>query len=282
MNATDIVKDINRLVSLPEVCSRLHELLEDPRKNVSDIARLITQDADLTARLLRIANSSMYGYSGRIQSLERAISVIGTSELMVLVLATSSVMTFPKIPGEFFNMASFWRHSVYCGVVAKLLAQRCHVLHPERLFIAGLLHDIGLLALCVSRADLARNVMDTVHESGQATHVIEQIQLGFDHTDVGSELLKKWGLPKGLQAAVNGHHQPGQVKEHALDAAIVHIATAFTHIAEDGDEENDLHRVDPAAWRLTGLNESVMDSVLLEAGPLFDEFLGIILPSHYR
>jgi len=157
MNATDIVKDINRLVSLPEVCHRLHELLEDPRKNSTDIARLIAQDADLTARLLKIANSSLYGYGGRINSLERAISLIGTSELLVLVLATSSVMTFPKIPGEFFNMASFWRHSVYSGVVARLLAQRCHVLHPERLFIAGLLHDIGLFALCVSHAGLARN-----------------------------------------------------------------------------------------------------------------------------
>jgi len=282
MNATDIVKDINRLVSLPEVCYRLHDLLEDPRKNVSDISRLISQDADLTARLLKIANSSMYGYSGRIDSLERAISIIGTSELLVLVLATSSVMTFPKIPGEFFNMASFWRHSTYCGVVAKLLAHRCHILHPERLFIAGLLHDIGTLALCVSHPDMARKVMDTVHESGQATHVIEQIQLGFDHTDVGAELLKKWGLPEGLQAAVSGHHQPGQVKEHALDAAIIHIATSFTHIAESGEDENDLHHVDPAAWQLTGLDESVMDKVLLDAGPQFDELLSIILPSHYR
>lgn len=282
MNATDIVKDINRLVSLPEVCYRLHDLLEDPRMDISDIARLISQDADLTARLLKIANSSMYGYSGRIDNLERAITVIGTSELLILVLATSSVMTFPKIPGEFFNMASFWRHSVYCGVVARLLAQRCHVLHPERLFVAGLLHDIGLLALCVSRADLARNVMDTVHESGQAMHVIEQIQLGFDHTDVGSELLKKWGLPEGLQAAVNGHHQPDQVKKHALEAAIVHIATAFTHIAENGEDENDLHRVELAAWQLTGLEESIIDEVLLEAGPQFDELLGIILPRLYH
>lgn len=282
MNASDIVKDINRLVSLPEVCTRLHELLEDPRKNVSDIARLISQDADLTARLLKIANSSMYGFSGRIDSLERAIAVIGTSELLVLVLATSSIMTFPKIPGEFFNMASFWRHSVYCGVVARLLAQRCHVLHPERLFIAGLLHDIGLLALCVSRADLARNVLDTVQESGQATHVIEQIQLGFDHTDVGAELLKKWGLPEGLQDAVDGHHQPGQVKTHALEAAIVHIATCFTHIAENGEDESGLHHVDPAAWQLTGLDASIIDDVLLEAGPEFDELLGIIIPRHYH
>jgi HD-like signal output (HDOD) protein len=282
MNATDIVKDIDKLFSLPEVCYRLHELLEDPHNNVSDIARLISQDADLTARLLKIANSSMYGFSGRIDSLERAISVIGTNQLLILVLATSSVMTFPRIPGEFFNMASFWRHSAYCGVVARLLAQRCHVLHPERLFVAGLLHDIGLLALCVSHADLARNVMDTVHESGQAMHVIEQIQLGFDHTDVGSELLKKWGLPEGLQAAVRGHHQPGQVKNHALEAAIVHIATAFTHIAEDDSDENDLHHVDPAAWQLTGLENSIMDEVLREAGPQFDELLGVIIPRQYH
>lgn len=282
MDAAEIVKDVNRLVSLPEVCHRLNELLEDPRKNISDIARLIAQDADLTARLLKIANSSMYGFSGRITSLERAVSVIGTSELLILVLATSSIMTFPKIPGEFFNMASFWRHSVYCGVVARLLAKRCHVLHPERLFIAGLLHDIGLLALCVSRADLARKVLDTVHESGQALHVIEQIQLGFDHTDIGSELLKKWGLPEGLQDAVNGHHQPGLARQSPLDAAIIHIATAFTHIAEDQEDDSELHHVDPIAWQLSGLDASSMDEVLREAGPEFDELLGIILPSNYR
>ena len=281
MNAHDIVKDISRLVSLPEVCSRLHEMLDNPRHSVPDIAQLISQDTDLAARLLKLANSSLYGFSGRIDNLSRAVNIVGTSELLVLIIATSSVMTFNKIPGDLFNMASFWRHSVYSAVVARQLAKRCNVLHPERLFIAGLLHDIGQLALCYNHAKLGKSILEAVQQSGQPVHIVEQEQLGFDHADTGAALLKLWGLPKTLQLAIAGHHQLHRAGENAHDAAIIHIASAFTHVAEDSDDGY-LESIDPLAWRLTGLDKSIIDDILQTAGPEFDEMLNIIVPSAYK
>lgn len=281
MNAQDLVKDVNRLVSLPEVCNRLHEMLDSSHHSIPDIAQVICQDTDLTARLLKIANSSMYGFSGRIDNLSRAVTIVGTSELLVLVLAASSVMTFSKIPGDLFNMASFWRHSVYSAVVARQLAKRCNVLHPERLFISGLLHDIGQLALCYNHAGLARDILETVQQTGKPMHIVEQEKLGFDHAETGAALMKLWGLPEALQRAIAGHHQPGRVGEDALDASIIHIASAFTHVAEDDDEEY-LENIDPLAWKLTGLDKTIFEDTLLAAGPEFDEMLSIIVPSIYK
>ena len=122
-------------------------MLEDPNVTAKAIGKVMSQDTGLTARLLKIVNSSFYGFTSKIETVSRAVTVIGLRELRGLVLAASAIETFSKIPTEIFNMVRFWRHSVYCGVVAQLLAERCNVLHSERLFVAGLLHDIGKLVV---------------------------------------------------------------------------------------------------------------------------------------
>ena len=115
MQVSELVQDVNKLVSLPEVCTRIHQMLEDPRYTSKDIGHVLSQDVDLTARLLKIVNSSFYGFPARIDTINRAITVVGNSELLVLVLATSAVMTFKNIPADLMNMATFWRP---CAVIA--------------------------------------------------------------------------------------------------------------------------------------------------------------------
>jgi len=281
MNAVDLVKDVNKLVSLPEVCTRLHDLIESRTHTVHDMAELIMQDPDLSARLLKISNSSMYGFRGRIGSIDRAITVVGTSELLVLVLATSSIMTFKNIPSELFNMASYWRHSVYCGVVAKVLAKHCNVLHPQRLFLAGLLHDIGLLALCYCEPELAKQVFDKTRDEKIDIYEAEQEILGFDHADIGRELLLQWGLPENLPEAVYWQHHLTKTDIPSLDACIVHLAVEYTHVLEKTDEDGPPQHIEPIAWKMTKLDPSRMDMMLLEAAPEFEEALGIIIPNVY-
>ena len=122
-------------------------MLEDPNTTANDLGRVIGRDTGLTARLLKIVNSAFYGFQSRIETVSRAVTIIGMRELRGLVLAASAIEAFSKVPNKVLNMANFWRHSVYCGVVAQLLAERSNVLHAERLFVAGLLHDIGLVAI---------------------------------------------------------------------------------------------------------------------------------------
>jgi HD-like signal output (HDOD) protein len=282
MQATELVQEVNRLFSLPEVCCRLQEMLESPHHTSRELGKVIGQDPDLTARLLKIVNSSFYGYAGRIDTVNRAVTVIGISELLVLILGASSVMTFNKIPGSLINMADFWRHSVYCGVVARQLAKHCHVLHHERLFVAGLLHDVGKLILCVKLPEQMRGVLAQSYDSETPSYEIERNTFGFDHAELGGLLLKNWHLPESLCESVSYHHQPSAASSPSIEAAIVHIANAITHIAEN--ETSDCYfmdRIEKNAWALTRLDKKIADKVLADAMPLFDDALDAIMPARH-
>lgn len=279
----DLVSGVVRLVSLPEVCIRVNEMLEDPKINANDIGKVISQDTGLTARLLKIVNSAFYGFPSRVETVSRAVTVIGLRELRGLVLAASAVEAFSKIPNDVLNMVKFWRHSVYCGVVAKILAQRCNVLHSERLFVAGLLHDIGKLIISHRLPNEAREILRLQKETGLTDVEMERQVLGFDHAMVGGELLKVWQMPKTLMSAVRFHHDPQESDDALIDVSLVHIANGLTFIAEQGlDAEIGSHDIGLYAWQTTGLDQSIMDDVFKEAGDLFTEALESILPRSYR
>lgn len=282
MTAQALVKEINKLVSLPEICTKLDQLMDSPYNSTQAMAKLISRDVNLSARLLKLANSSLYGFSGRIDSISRAISIIGTTELMILIMATSTIMTFKDIPGQTFNMASFWRHSVYCGVFAKRIAILCNILHPDRLFIAGLMHDIGLLAICTKYPDMANQIFEKLGSTEATTnkqiYEVEQSLFGYDHAEVGRELAIKWHLPEYLQDAIYYHHHLEEADKPILDAAIIHIASEATHAVETGAIENFNEEINEIVWPLTGLNKETIDEIHDEALPDFAEILGILLP----
>ncbi len=282
MTPRELVSGVVRLVSLPEVCLRVSEMLEDSRTSAHDLGRVIGRDTGLTARLLKIVNSAYYGFPSRIETVSRAVAIIGMRELRGLVLAASAIEAFSKVPNDILNMAHFWRHSVYCGVVAQLLAAECNVLHKERLFVAGLLHDIGKLIVSHKLPQKARIIQQRCEAEELLDFEVEQQVLGFDHAEVGGELLQQWRMPESLADAVRYHHIPESAEQSTMDVCIIHIANVMTGIAEEGLEiETSLQPIDPYAWKVTGLSDSIIESVLTEAGPRFTEALEAILPRSF-
>jgi len=280
MQAAELVKGIAKLASLPEVCIRVNEMVDDPRSSAADIGSVISRDTALTAQLLRMANSSFYNFPSNIDTISRAVTVVGERELRYLVLALSAVRTFSNIPVELINMASFWRHNVYCGVVARLVASKCHVLHSERLFVAGLLHDVGMLVMMNRAPDLEKQALVATAESGEKQQYEAEIELfGFDHAEVGGVLLQQWNLPEALCETVGCHHDIGKAENARLDAAIIHIANVIANRAElEVGYKGPLPQVDPRAWEVTGLSEGVMAEIGDEAVPLFAESWAMIQP----
>ncbi len=278
----ELVSGVIRLVSLPEVCIRVNEMLEDPYVSASDIGKVIGQDTGLTARLLKIVNSAFYGFPSRIETVSRAVAVIGLRELRGLVLAASAVEAFSKIPTDIINMVNFWRHSVYCGVVAQLLAERSNVLHSERLFVAGLLHDIGKLIIGHRMPQRYREVLDLVKETGLPDYQIEKKLLGFTHAEVGGLLLKEWRMPSALCETVLCHHEPKLATESMIESSLVNIANELTLIAEAGaDMELEKHEFDDYAWDMIKFEESEIEPTFEKAGSMFAEALESILPRSY-
>ncbi|NOZ37879.1 MAG: HDOD domain-containing protein [Gammaproteobacteria bacterium] len=284
MTPQDLVTGVIRLVSLPEVCLRVNEMMEDPSTSAKELGQVISRDTGLTARLLKIVNSSFYGFPSKIETVSRAVTVIGLRELRGLVLAASAVETFSKIPTEVLNRVHFWRHSVYCGVVAQLVAEECKVLHSERLFVAGLLHDIGKLIIAHRLPEQMKIIKQRVADEQRFDYEIEQQELGFDHADVGGALLREWKMPPTLCDAVYFHHHPSDATESLMDAAMIHLANSITGVAEEGldvDMDIMIQPVDERIWDVLSVDASVIETVSKKAGPLFSDALEVILPRAY-
>ena len=284
LSPKELVTGSIRLVSLPEVCIRVNEMLDEPTVTAADLGQIISQDTSLTARLLKIVNSSYYGFQAKIETVSRAVTVVGLRELRGLVIAASAVETFSNVPDTVLNKVRFWRHSLYCGVIARLLAEKCNVLHSERLFVAGLLHDIGKLIIA-QRLPTERKMITLEVENGQRSELeVEQDFLGFNHAEVGGELMKQWNMPETLFESVAYHHDPRRAEVGVMETCLVHLANIFTDEAEQGLDmsgNTSLQEIDNYAWKMTGLDESVKEHVYREAGPLFAEALETILPRSY-
>ncbi|MCF6231313.1 MAG: HDOD domain-containing protein [Gammaproteobacteria bacterium] len=278
--AHDLVKDVDKLVSLPEVCFMVNDMVNDPNSEFTHIGRIISQDPDLTARLLKLVNSSFYGFDTPVDTVSRAIMLVGLKELQHMVWASSAVETFENLSPADANMAAFWRHSIFCAVTSRILARECDILHPERMYVAGLLHDIGRLIIyhklpleagkiiAAGRADPDRDAAS-----------IERELLGFDHAQIGLALCESWQLPDSLAIAIGFHHDPEAAAEgFKLETAILHVANVMAHSLEIGDEEKFQERTNEKAWSLLNLSHDTTRRILQEAVMQFLEALEMLLP----
>lgn len=277
-----LAEGVDKLATLPEVYYVLRNRLNDPRAGSREIAQVINKDAALTARLLKMVNSAVFGPRARVDSISRAVSMVGTRELEFLVLATSAFETFSRLSSELVSVATFWRHSVFCAVASRILARQCNVLHPERLFVAGLMHDVGSLALYHQVPDVAREVLERSQEGAEPTEVVEKELLGYDHAEVGGALARQWRFPEALEEAIRCHHRPDFADAYALEAAIVHVANMMTVAMEINDDEEFREICDPAAWRLLRLSETRIRPVFQEAVHEFLEVLEQLSPGNSK
>jgi putative nucleotidyltransferase with HDIG domain len=228
--AEDLVKGTLRLLSPPDVFIRLSRMVDDPSCSAGALARTIMGDPVLSARLLRLANSPFYGFPSRIDTIGRAVTVIGTRALRDLVLAVSAPGIFARMP--ILDMRAFWEHSLRTATLARLLAGRCKLAEPESLFAAGLLHDVGQLIILAKLPEIGRETRWRARDCGLELHMVEQEVIGFDHAEVGGELLRQWQLPRNLWEAVSCHHSPATARDR-LAASIVCLADLLAHELPD-------------------------------------------------
>lgn len=258
--------------SLPRICTRLNEALEDPRTSTVEIAELLSSDPALTARLLRLVNSAVYGFPTRIETPSQAVMIIGTAHLCDLALTTSITRIFRDIPGDLVSMESFWRHSIACGLAARTLAGHRREPNVERFFVAGVLHDIGRLVLYQHAPDLARAALARARERDELLHVAERETIGFDHAVIGATLLRTWGLPASLEEAVAAHHDPRRSRRYPLESAVVHVADVVVHALQfGGSGERFVPPLDPAAWELLELPPAAIVGVVEEVETQYDD-----------
>lgn len=263
--------------SLPTLYQRLNDAINLPDSSVADIAKIITSDAGLASRLLRLANSPMYGYHAEIDNMTRAITIIGTQQLRDLTLAISVMETFNGLPADIINMQSFWKHSISCGVVARVLATYCRENNVERFFVAGVLHDIGQLLLCVQAPDLVRQMFADSSRLGQPHYIVQRNTLGFDHGSVSGALLQRWQIPLNIVEPVSCHHFPDLSRQYPFGTALLHVADVISHALQIGfGGEPFVPPLDQSCWDYLGLSANILTPALKEVDSQLEETMAIL------
>lgn len=266
MNVKALVNKVEGLYLLPEVYQQLSWLLDGNECNIIELEELISYDPVMSARLFGIANGPLF--SGQpVESISAAISRVGINRLRRVLISTTATHVFANVGAEMVEMDNYWHHSVSCALAGEFLARRLKCEAPQRLFIAGLMHDIGQLVIYQTIPDLAIQVLRKAGELESYRYRMEQEIIGFTHAEVGQELLSRWQLPLMIRKAVEFHHEPQLAGEYGVEASIVHIATAVANSAEPswkmGGEGHDVARqINPFAWRITGLSPSIIDETV--------------------
>lgn len=272
-----VVTRADRMFSLPTIFGKILEVLRDPGSSATSIADAIGKDQNLSAKLLRLVNSSYYGYSERIDSLGRAVMIVGSSRLLTLSMGILTMSVFKNIPRRLMDMTSFWSHGLTCGIVARIMAARLDDLDEEPLFLAGLLHDMGRMAFCVQYPELGSQALEDALGQGLPAYRAESEIWGFDHAALGGAILASWNFPPRLTRAVAGHHRPPPT-DSGLEAAMVHVADVIAHAMDHGGGQGfPVPPLDPAAFEATGLSPGALSAIVIQAQSQLDDVIRIFI-----
>lgn len=272
----DIVKKIKDLPTLPEVAMEMLQNLEDEESSLDMVTEKIAMDHSITAKLLRLANSSYYGNNSKVVTLQQATAMLGVKNVKNLIRLTTLANKFPTANCPSFNFKAFWRHSIATAVCAEQISRTLHMKH-DFAFTAGLLHDIGRLVLVTCYPANYDEVLR--HQANTDCHLLdaERSIMHIDHVDAGLTLAIHWNFSEAVCDAIRGHHHPEQENLNAL-ASVVHIANAIVHaLGLSQDEKDRLPLLSQAAWDTLGLDEADYVSIFHETEMRFDALNQIVL-----
>ncbi|PWB47722.1 MAG: histidine kinase [Nitrosomonadales bacterium] len=262
LDIEQVSRTIQQVPSLSAVVMEVLASFDKPDIDIAGLAQKISQDQGLTARVLRVANSPFYGMSTKIGSVQEAVVVLGFHSVRALVAAAGIIGQFPDSGHQCFDRTGFWRHGIGTAACAQTLARSLGQ-NQALAFTAGLLHDIGKLALDAYFHDDYQLALAHCVAEDTPLLAAERAVLGVDHAQVGHELARRWKFPAEIQLAIRDHHQPGN--EPATLTGLVHVANVLCHALGIGNAGYDLvPHLSSSAWSRLGLNWDTMPALWAE------------------
>lgn len=220
-----IIAKTGDLPAMPAIAVNVMGMVGDPSTSANDLQAVIERDQALTSKVLKIANSALFGVSRDISTLSHAIMILGFSTIRSIVLATSTKSIY--LSGKSSSGLStklLWEHSVGTSIAARTITGEFSDVNQEESFIAGLLHDVGKTVINLNFSDQYEDVLKEVYNGSERFIDVENRLLGFDHTQVGSLVLRKWNLSRSLEHAVLNHHSPENETDYPVLTAIISLS----------------------------------------------------------
>lgn len=231
----EVLQKIHKLPSLPTVVMELLASIDQEDTDVGALAVKISQDQALTAKALRLANSSFYGMAHEVTTMQQSIAILGFRTIRSVATTAALISLLPGRGSPAFDLSAFWRHCIATAVCARELAPSLGI-NSEHAYTAGLLHDIGLLVLVTQFPSGFDAVLAHQAQQGGTLIEAERAVLGLDHAVVGHALTQHWKFPKALQQAVAVHNALPQADEDGL-VTVVRAASAMALALADTMDE---------------------------------------------
>lgn len=271
-----IVASNIQLLSLPEIVLRLNKMINDPKCSAVEIGNEVGKDPALTVRMLKIVNSPFYNFPSQVDNIPMAITILGTRQLRDLVLATSVIKRFNSVPADLVNMDIFWHHSICCALASRSISSFIHINNSERFFVSGLLHDIGKLVMYITLPDQSRAALQRMKNSDDDFKTIEKSIFGFNHSELGSELLRHWNLPDSVIEPIAHHHQPSTPNQYPIETAVIHLADVIANQIQAVISPDDVNPADPAMLHRLNISDKDLEEIQNDVYVKFQETINII------
>ncbi len=225
--------------ALPAVVTRVMQVTADPDATADDLMRVVRLDQSLVLLILKMANSALFGLPRKVDSLQQALTILGFAEIRNMVLAKGLFSSFKGLKeGDRFDINRFWEHSIVCAISARIMAVDFGRSGGD-LFVAGLIHDIGKLAMYMWFPTEFSKIIEAAEDLKLDSFQAEKEILGLTHGEVGMALLDRWLFPGNLISAVGFHHRPRDAEKERLFPLMIHMADLLAHLSACGNGEND-------------------------------------------
>jgi HD-like signal output (HDOD) protein len=210
----EAVNDLAALATLPEVTSQILATIEDPCSSAGQLHKIVAHDPSLSARILKVVNSAFYGASGRVGSVERAIVLLGLNAVKNIAISASVGRLFHRLKlGEGYTSRDLWAHCIEVGVTARELALKVNRAKADEIFVAGLIHDIGILVELQIWPEKLQTISSTVKKTNADFCEIERQVLGVDHQALGKGVAERWKFTTACQQVAGFHHNPAALED---------------------------------------------------------------------
>ncbi|HHW19917.1 MAG TPA: HDOD domain-containing protein [Thermodesulfovibrio thiophilus] len=224
MNVKEVIARVERIESLPTIppiLKKILSIIEDPNVSLNKITEFVSTDPTLTARILKMVNSPVYGFPGRISSISHAMVILGLNAVKGLLLGVSVFEIMQK------NMIGLWEHSLSTAIFARIIAIKKELQSPEEISIAGLLHDIGKVIFIIAFKDEYLKLLESARIKKQYIYEVERDYFGITHAEIGGIIAQKWHFPSKLIEPIMYHHRPQVSEKFKLETAIVHLSNTL-------------------------------------------------------
>ncbi len=224
-----VLDQVEDLPTLPSVYMRISTLIKNPKTSVSDVSRVIETDPAFTTKILRLVNSSFFGFNRQVVSIHQAVVLLGFNTIRNSILSVSVFDLFSGGSNKEFDLRQFWKHAITCGVLSTLLDNKLRSGYNNETFVAGLLHDIGKIILSRYFASDFLKALQFAQQQQVSFYEGERSTLGFSHDEIGEYMAEKWQLPFSLVETVALHHQPGNLRSNPKLVCLVHLADVLAY-----------------------------------------------------